>query len=128
MITLENEVTDAIDQALTTQYPGTFVTAGYIQSSTQFPCVQVVEIDSRVFERASTLSKIEVLATLVFEINFYSNKVSGKKEECRTLATITDGVMEGLGFMRTMLSQTPNYEDSTVYRMTGRWQKIQAKA
>ena len=127
MITLENEVTNAIDQALTTQYPGTFVTAGYIQSSTQFPCVQVVEIDSRVFERASTLSKIEVLATLVFEINFYSNKVSGKKEECRQLATITDGVMEGLGFMRTMLSQTPNYEDSTVYRMTGRWQKIQAK-
>ena len=128
MISLENSVIDAISSELETEYPSAFVTAGYIRSSTQFPCIQVVEIDSRVLERASTLSTIEVMATIVIEINFYSNKTSGKKEECRQLATITDEVMEGLGFMRTMLSQTPNYEDSTVYRMTGRWQKIQAKA
>lgn len=126
MITLENIVTDALNNALTDR--GAFVTAGYIQSSSQFPCVQVVEIDSRVLERASTLSRIEVMATLVIEINFYSNKVYGKKEECKKLAEVADEVMEGLGFMRTMLSQTPNYEDATVYRMTGRWQKIQAKA
>lgn len=128
MISLENEVTNAIDQALTEANVEAFVTAGYIQSSSMFPCVQVVEIDSRVFERGSTLSRIEVFATVVIEINFFSNKTSGKKEECRQLATIADEVMEGLGFMRTLLSQTPNYEDSTVYRMTGRWQKLQAKA
>ena len=128
MITLENEVIDAIDDVLSVQYPSAFVTAGYIKSASQFPCVQVVEIDNRVFERATTLSKIEVMATIVIEINFYSNKTSGKKEECRQLAAITDEVMEGLGFMRTMLSQTPNYEDATVYRITGRWQKIQARA
>lgn len=128
MITLENQVIDAIDDVLSVQYPSAFVTAGYIKSASQFPCVQVVEIDNRVFERATTLSEIEVMATLVIEINFYSNKTSGKKEECRQLAAITDEVMEGLGFMRTMLSQTPNYEDATVYRITGRWQKIQARA
>ena len=128
MITLENQVTNAIDQAFTTAGLDVFVTAGYIQSSTQFPCVQVVEIDSRVLERGSSLSTIEVFATVVIEINFFSNKAYGKKEECRSLATIADEVMEGLGFMRTLLSQTPNYEDSTIYRMTGRWQKIQAKA
>lgn len=127
MITLENQVTNAIDEELETSYPGTFVTAGYIRSSSKFPCVQVVEIDSRVLERASTLSTIEVMATIVIEINFFSNKTTGKKEECRKLASITDEVMEGLGFMRTMLSPTPNYEDATVYRMTGRWQKIQTK-
>lgn len=128
MISLENEVTNAIDSALTAAGTGAFVTAGYIQSSTQFPCVQVVEIDSRVLERGSSLSTIEVFATVVIEINFYSNKTSGKKEECKYLASVTDEVMEGLGFMRTMLNQTPNYEDATIYRMTGRWQKIQAKA
>ena len=128
MITLENQVIDAIDDVLSVQYPSAFVTAGYIKSASQFPCVQVVEIDNRVFERATTLSEIEVMATIVIEINFYSNKTSGKKEECRQLAAITDEVMEGLGFMRTMLSQTPNYEDATVYRITGRWQKIQARA
>lgn len=128
MISLENEVTNAIDSALTAAGTGAFVTAGYIQSSTQFPCVQVVEIDSRVLERGSSLSTIEVFATVVIEINFYSNKIPGKKEECKYLAAVTDEVMEGLGFMRTMLIQTPNYEDATIYRMTGRWQKIQAKA
>lgn len=128
MITLETEVIDAIDDVLSVRYPSAFVTAGYIKSASQFPCVQVVEIDNRVFERATTLSKIEVMATIVIEINFFSNKTSGKKEECRQLAAITDEVMEGLGFMRTMLSQTPNYEDANVYRITGRWQKIQARA
>lgn len=128
MITLENQVVNAIDDALENEYPGAFVTAGYINSASQFPCVQVVEIDNRVFERATSLSEIEVMATIVIEINFFSNKTAAKKEECRQLATITDEVMEGLGFMRTMLSQTPNYEDATVYRMTGRWQKIQARA
>lgn len=128
MITLENKVIDALDEALTEANTGAFVTAGYVSSVSQFPCVQVVEIDNRVFERATSLSEIEVMATIIIEINFFSNKTAGKKEECRQLATISDNVMEGLGFMRTMLSQTPNYEDATVYRMTGRWQKIQARA
>lgn len=127
MISLENQVIDAIDRELATAYPSAVVTAGYVRSSSQFPCVQVVEIDTRVLERASTLSTIEVMATVVIEINFFSNKTSSKKEECKELAAITDEVMENLGFMRTMLSQTPNYEDSTIFRMTGRWQKIQPK-
>lgn len=127
MISLENQVIDAIDRELATAYPSAVVTAGYVRSSSQFPCVQVVEIDTRVLERASTLSTIEVMATVVIEINFFSNKTSGKKEECKELAAITDDVMENLGFYRTMLSQTPNYEDSTIFRMTGRWQKIQPK-
>lgn len=127
MISLENQVIDAIDRELATAYPSAIVTAGYVRSSSQFPCVQVVEIDTRVLERASTLSTIEVMATVVIEINFFSNKTSSKKEECKELAAITDDVMENLGFMRTMLSQTPNYEDSTIFRMTGRWQKIQPK-
>lgn len=127
MISLENQVIDAIDKALATAYPSAVVTAGYVRSSSQFPCVQVVEIDTRILERASTLSTIEVMATVVIEINFFSNKTSSKKEECKELAAITDDVMENLGFMRTMLSQTPNYEDSTIFRMTGRWQKIQPK-
>ena len=127
MISLENQVIDAIDRELATAYPSAVVTAGYVRSSSQFPCVQVVEIDTRVLERASTLSTIEVMATVVIEINFFSNKTSSKKEECKELAAITDEVMVNLGFMRTMLSHTPNYEDSTIFRMTGRWQKIQPK-
>lgn len=127
MITLENQVINAIDTELSTAYPSAFVTAGYIRSATQFPCVQVVEIDNRVFERGTSLSEIEIMATIIIEINFFSNKTSGKKEECRQLAAIVDEVMEGMGFMRILLSQTPNYEDATVYRMTGRWQKIQAR-
>lgn len=127
MITLENAVTNAIDEALETEYPSAFVTAGYMKSTTHFPCVQVVEIDNRVFERATSLSEIEIMATIVIEINFFSNKTNGKKEECREIAKITDQVMEGLGFMRILFSQTPNYEDANIYRMTGRWQKIQPR-
>lgn len=127
MISIENQVVDEIITALATAYPTATVGSEYTRTSSKFPFVEVVEMDNSVLQRASTLSQIEVMATLTYEIQIFSNKKSGKKAECKTIAAIVDGVMESLGFYRMMLNQVLNYEDATIYRMVGRWQKIQGK-
>ena len=127
MITIENIVTDEIITELATAYPSATVGSEYTRTTARFPYVQVVEMDNSVLESASTLSTIEVMATLTYEIQIFSNKKSGRKAECKALAAIVDNVMESLGFHRIMLNQVLNYEDATVYRMVGRWRKIQVK-
>ena len=127
MITIENIVVDEIITALATAYPSATVGSEYTRTTARFPYVQVVEMDNSVLESASTLSTIEVMATLTYEIQIFSNKKSGRKAECKALAAIVDDVMESLGFYRIMLNQVLNYEDATVYRMVGRWRKIQVK-
>lgn len=127
MISLENYIVNEITNTLATEYPSAKVGSEYTRTSAVFPYVQVVEIDTSVFQRATTLSRIENMATIVIEIQFFSNKKSGKKAECKELAEIVDEIMENNGFMRMMLNQVQNYEDATIYRMVGRWQKIQPK-
>lgn len=127
MITIENKVVDAIVTELATAYPTAKVGSEYTRTVSKFPYVEVVEMDNSVLQRASYLSQIEVMAQLTYEINIFSNKKDGRKAECKAIAEIVDGVMESLGFYRIMLNQVLNYEDATIYRMVGRWQKIQAK-
>lgn len=127
MITIENQVVNEIITALNTDYPGTTVSSEYTRTPSKFPFVEVVEMDNSVYKQASSLSQIEVMAQLTYEIQIFSNKKSGKKTECKKIAAIVDGVMESLGFYRMMLNQVLNYEDATIYRMVGRWQKIQGK-
>ena len=58
------------------------------------------------------------------EINAYSNKASGKKEECKSIIKKADEVLSGYNLTRTFCRPTPNLEDSTVYRMTARYKAI----
>lgn len=127
MITIENEVVNEIITTLATAYPSATVGSEYTRTASAFPYVQVVEMDNSVYQRASTLSHIEVMAQLTYEINVFSNKKSGRKAECKEIVGIVDSIMESLGFYRIMLNQVLNYEDATIYRMVGRWQKIQTK-
>ena len=54
----------------------------------------------------------------------YSNKTSGKKEECKKLMKTIDGTLSGLNLVRTFCQPTPNLEDATVYRITARYRAI----
>lgn len=127
MIDIESQIIEAIDDAVTSEYTDAYITSVYERSSSQFPCVEVVEMDNRVFVDASDLQHIENAATIVYEINVYSNKATGKKKECRDIMLLIDSTLEQLGFRRTMMNQIRNYADATIYRMVGRWEKIQCK-
>ena len=63
----------------------------------------------------------------MYEVNIYSNKTSGKKSECREIASLLDNEFATLGFSRTMLQPIPNMDDATIYRMTGRYTAVISK-
>jgi tetrahydromethanopterin S-methyltransferase subunit B len=86
--------------------------------------VTIEEKDNYVYERSQTSDGIENHAGLMYEINVYSNKSSGKKSQCKEIFTLIDGEMASMGFTRTMLNPFPNEEDATIYRMIGRYKAV----
>lgn len=123
MIDLENDVFDTVSKALRAAHNGVFVTGEYVPTPPKFPAVSIVEADNRVVERMRTLN-IENAATVMYEVNIYSNKASGKKSEAKAIAATLDAEFAKIGFTRTMKNQVPNLNDATIYRIVCRYEAI----
>ena len=127
MIDIENEVFSTIAKAIRTEYPNAYVVGEYVKSPSKFPCVSIVEVDNTMYERTQSSGGLENHADVMYEINVYSNKTSGKKSECKAIAALIDNEFATLGFSRTMLQPIPNVDDATIYRMTGRYRGVVSK-
>jgi len=124
MIDIESELFNKLSVAIKTEYPTAYVTGEYVPAPSSFPCVSIVEIDNYPLVSTQDTSSQENHANLTYEINIYSNKTTGKKAECKAIASLIDSEMLGLGFNRTMLNNILNLNDSTIYRMVGRYRAI----
>lgn len=127
MINIENEVFSTIAKAIRAEYPKAYVVGEYVKAPSKFPCVSIVEVDNTMYERTQTSGGLENHADVMYEINVYSNKTSGKKSECKAIAALIDNEFAALGFSRTMLQPIPNVDDATIYRMTGRYRGVVSK-
>lgn len=123
MIDLENDIFTAIATDLRTAYPGIFVTGEYVPVPSRFPAVSIVEADNRVFEQMRTLN-IENAARVMYEVNIYSSKTSGKKAEAKAISETVDNLFSSIGFTRTFRNQVPNMNDATIYRIVCRYEAI----
>lgn len=127
MINVENEIFNIVAKAVRDDYPNIYISGEYVKSPPNFPAVSLVEMDNSAYGRTQTNSSVENHAELMYELNVYSNKKSGKKSECKAIAALIDNEMAALGFSRTMLQPIPNMDDATIYRMTGRYRAIASK-
>ena len=127
MIDCENEIFDIMAKVVRAKYPDAYVVGEYVKSPSQFPCVSVVEMDNTAYDRTQTSGCLENHADLTYEVNIYSNKTSGKKSECKDIASLLDNEFATLGLSRTMLQPIPNAEDATIYRITGRYRGVVSK-
>lgn len=126
MIDIENELFTKLETRLRSEYyPQEISVYGeYVRVPALFPSVIITESDNYVLERTQTGTEVENHAIVVYEINVYSNKEIGKKSECKKIFKIIDEEIGELGFTRIMLNPVPNFEDSTIYRMTGRYRAV----
>ena len=69
----------------------------------------------------------EVHSLLMFEVNVYSNKLSGRKTECKQIMKIINEEFMDRGFRRTGLRPIPNLYDATIYRMVARYTGVVSK-
>lgn len=127
MINVETEIFDVVAEAIMSKYPDAYVVGEYVKSLAQFPSISIVEIDNTAYDRTQTSECLENHADVTYEVNIYSNKTSGKKSECKAIASLIDDEFATLGFSRTMLQPIPNEDDATIYRIVGRYKGVVSK-
>ena len=121
MIDIENMLFTKVKNNLpTTVKTGTM----YASVQSEFPYVTLMVMGNSVYEPFIDSARIENAVDIMVEVNVYSNKTSGKKEECKKLMKNIDDTLSGLNLVRTFCQPTPNLEDATVFRITARYRAI----
>ena len=127
MINVENEIFSKVAESVRAAYPSVFISGEYVRTPPKFPFVSLIEMSNTAYDRTQSSGSLENHASLMYEVNVYSNKTSGKKSECKEIAALIDNELAALGFSRTMLQPIPNMDDATIYRMTGRYTAVVSK-
>lgn len=123
MIDYEAEVFSTVEAALSTAYPGITVESVENYSPSAFPFVSIVEISNYAYVPSQDSASNENHASIAYEVNVYSNKASGRKKECREIASAVDAEMQRLGFTR--ITATPvSLDDASKYRLAMRYQAV----
>ena len=121
MIDVENQIYTPIAEALRVQFPGIKVSGEYVKAPSGFPFVSIVEQDNYPTVEHMTAGEAEQFATLMYEVNVYSDKATGKKSQCRSIMKFVDDMMYQRNFRRISLSPVPNLENATIYRLVARY-------
>lgn len=124
MIDIENEVYNTIAEALREKFDPISVYGEYVKSPATFPAVMIEEKSNSALERTQDSGSLENHASLMYEVNVYSNKQTGKKSECKAIFSLIDTEFQKLGFTRTTKEPIPNLDDATIYRMVGRYTAV----
>ena len=127
MINVEKEIFNIVAKAVRSVYPDIYISGEYVKFPPKFPAVALVEMDNSAYVRTQSSDSAENHAELMYEVNIYSNKTSGKKSECREIASLLDNEFATLGLSRIMLQPIPNLDDATIYRMVGRYKGVVSK-
>ena len=121
MIDIESAVFNAVATKVREQFPDIYMVGEYVKSPSSFPAVSLVEMDNAIRTDTIDSGSNENHANVMYEVNVYSNKTTGKKTECKAIIALIDNEMMALGFVRFTLTPVPNMNDSTIYRMVGRY-------
>lgn len=127
MIDIANVVLRIVKEAVQAVYPECDVISYNPDVISKFPCVTVVEKDNSVYERSQDNISSENHATVVFEIQAYSNNTTGKREEAKKLLKLADEAMLNSNFTRTLKNELPN-SDRSVYRLYASYTAIVAQS
>lgn len=121
MIDVYNEIYTALYNAIKSSYPTASITGEYVPKAESFPAVSIVEQDNYMSINKLDNSGRERFATLMFQIDVYSDLAKGRKEQCRSILKIIDNIMFDLNFTRIAASPMPNRDDESIYRITARY-------
>jgi len=121
VIDIESQIYTPIATALRAAFPTITVSGEYIKAPSSFPYASVVEQDNYTTSEHLDSGDQERFATIMYEVNVYSDKSTGKKTECRSIMKVIDDLMYAQNFTRISLSPVPNLENATIYRLAARY-------
>lgn len=120
MIDIENQIYSPIRNALVNAYGGIFVTSEPTATSAKFPAVSIVQEDNYMSVNRLDNSGEERFATVMFQVDVYSNKASGRKSQCKEIMNFIDTMLYKLNFTRLSLTPIPMANEG-YYRLTARY-------
>lgn len=121
MIDVEAKVYTPVAAALRAAFDGIEVSGDYTKVPAIFPFVSMVEADNITSVNRLDTGDSEKFATVMYEVNVYSDKADGKKSECKAIMQVIDEIMYRMNFTRIALAPVPNLSKPTIYRMTARY-------
>lgn len=127
MINIEEELFNDIATEVRAKFSDVYMVGECVKSPPTFPCVSLIEQDNYVYTKTQTSLSDENHCQVMYEVNVYSNKASGKKTECKNIMALIDSAMLKKGFTRTMMQPIPNIDDATIYRMVARYSGVVSK-
>ena len=123
MIDIESAVFDRVADAFDAAYPNGSRYGEETTSPPRFPCLTLVQVDNSTYERSLDEAPEEHHAWVVFEANVYSNRISGAKQECKTIMQLVDRQMQALNFVRLFCNPAKN-ADKKYFRMVARYRAV----
>lgn len=120
MIDIESKVYTPIAQKL--RNDGVDVSSIYTNTPASLPHASIVENDN--YSAEIDTSDTEKFAVVMYEVNVYSNDVTKKKSECKSIMNTISNMMYKMNFTRISCNPVPNLEDASIYRMTARFRAI----
>lgn len=126
MIDVENIIFDECSAKVLESFPEAEISGVDINSMAKSPAVLIAEADNTSYERTADSGSLENHALLMYQVSVTSNKVAGKKAECKAILNIIDNYFTGKGFVR-IGKEPATIKDGVWYRIVARYQALVSK-
>lgn len=124
MVDYEDTIYTQIATKLREEYDPIRVLPEPVQAIAAFPAVIITEMTNVAYEPSADSASAENHVRLMFEVNIYSNKVTGKKHESKQIRNAIDQEFLNMGFVRVFCQPVENLKDATIYRIVARYAAI----
>lgn len=120
MIDVEAHVFNHVYPAVTALIPPSNFKSMFVPNPSSFPFATLIEMDNVTDTKHRGTALDEEFAIVTYEANSYALD----KLTCREIADAIDTSMTRLGFARLSMQFIPNLADTTVFRITARYQAV----
>ena len=120
MIDVEVDVFDRVHASVAPLVPSGCFKSVYVPNPPKFPFATLMEMDNITDRRNRSSAMEEEYAIVTYEANVYAKD----KFKCREIIGAINGEMARLNFARLSMQFVPNLADTTIYRITARYQAV----
>lgn len=128
MLDFSAEVYTTVAQVTRENHPGVTVIGEYTRKPSKFPTVTLDETSNVTVDRLEDSSNEERFAGVVYRLQVFSNKQSGKRAEAREIFATADAEMRRMGFRRMTYTTTPEIYNSTIYEINATYEAVVSAA
>ena len=126
MIDIENEVITLVTDCLFANNISASIESVLNLNPSEFPTVCVEEIENSSFGMTADNGSNENHASVGYEINIFTNDVSGKKQKAKDILSVLDDMLIAHGFSRVSKTQL-SLDNGTKMRIIARYRAYVSK-